>query len=307
MTIGRIPDEAVQICKDYLNFTRCERPDGTAYGTGGKCRKGFEAEKPDADKIARVSRALNSSFEDFLSEFGQSRQQIMDESAKTISQRIQSTPLEKLDKYDLQRLLSAKRLAVIVEEYQQLQQLGEKGKAATKAISSTKEFFDDMKWRLVNERMMISEGTLRAAWEGLPITGKAKDVYKNGQYGQSLAVVTEHPVPTAVMKKDLLNGGPANVKNIIERITQRNILSCTSAPEDNRLSAGGFKSSMPDEKNTFSRYDASKVKVFPLSMNSKTTAGVNPLTLRVTIQKSAKEAKENGKTFEEWAATQIDI
>jgi hypothetical protein len=42
-------------------------------------------------------------------------------------------------------------------------------------------------------------------------------------------------------------------------------------------------------------------------MNSKTTAGVNPLTLRVTIQKSAKEAKENGKTFEEWAATQIDI
>lgn len=29
-----------------FDFTRCVRPDGTAYGTGGKCRKGTEREKP---------------------------------------------------------------------------------------------------------------------------------------------------------------------------------------------------------------------------------------------------------------------
>lgn len=30
--------------KEVYDFTRCVRPDGTAYGTGGKCRKGVEGE-----------------------------------------------------------------------------------------------------------------------------------------------------------------------------------------------------------------------------------------------------------------------
>ena len=28
--------------QDFYDFTRCVRPDGSAYGTGGKCRKGNE-------------------------------------------------------------------------------------------------------------------------------------------------------------------------------------------------------------------------------------------------------------------------
>jgi hypothetical protein len=31
---------------DVVDFTRCERPDGSAYGTSGKCKKGTEAEQP---------------------------------------------------------------------------------------------------------------------------------------------------------------------------------------------------------------------------------------------------------------------
>ena len=30
---------------EFYDFTRCVRPDGTAYGTGGKCRKGSEQAK----------------------------------------------------------------------------------------------------------------------------------------------------------------------------------------------------------------------------------------------------------------------
>lgn len=38
---GRLSQDAL----DVLDFVRCERPDGTAYGTAGICRKGVEREK----------------------------------------------------------------------------------------------------------------------------------------------------------------------------------------------------------------------------------------------------------------------
>jgi hypothetical protein len=38
---------------ETLDFTRCVRPNGTAYGTGGKCRKGTEEAKPVEDKGAK--------------------------------------------------------------------------------------------------------------------------------------------------------------------------------------------------------------------------------------------------------------
>lgn len=39
---GSISTTALEFTHDYLTFTRCERPDGTFYGTRGKCRKGKE-------------------------------------------------------------------------------------------------------------------------------------------------------------------------------------------------------------------------------------------------------------------------
>jgi hypothetical protein len=44
---------------DTYDFTRCVRPDGTAYGTRGKCRKGSEA--GPAEKPAPIGRAAPKS------------------------------------------------------------------------------------------------------------------------------------------------------------------------------------------------------------------------------------------------------
>ena len=41
----------------YYDFTRCVRPDGSAYGTSGRCRKGVEGEKPKEDKPATNAAA----------------------------------------------------------------------------------------------------------------------------------------------------------------------------------------------------------------------------------------------------------
>jgi hypothetical protein len=35
--------------KDFYDFTRCVRPNGTVYGTGGKCRKGVEQKADNKD------------------------------------------------------------------------------------------------------------------------------------------------------------------------------------------------------------------------------------------------------------------
>jgi hypothetical protein len=43
---------------DFLDFARCVRPNGTAYGTGGTCRKGVEEEKT-VDLGQRASAVIN--------------------------------------------------------------------------------------------------------------------------------------------------------------------------------------------------------------------------------------------------------
>lgn len=42
--------------EDFLNFTRCVRPNGTAYGTPGQCRKGVEQKEEGADVRRRKRR-----------------------------------------------------------------------------------------------------------------------------------------------------------------------------------------------------------------------------------------------------------
>jgi hypothetical protein len=41
---------------DTYDFTRCVRPDGSAYGTGGRCVKGSQEDKKAADKPSRTPR-----------------------------------------------------------------------------------------------------------------------------------------------------------------------------------------------------------------------------------------------------------
>jgi hypothetical protein len=56
MKLGQFSDEAISAVKQLLadsiefseletmDFTRCQRPDGSFYGTGGQCRKGGEVQ-----------------------------------------------------------------------------------------------------------------------------------------------------------------------------------------------------------------------------------------------------------------------
>lgn len=43
---------------DSYDFTRCIRKDGSAYGTGGKCRKGSEEVKKEDDKKDKLTSAV---------------------------------------------------------------------------------------------------------------------------------------------------------------------------------------------------------------------------------------------------------
>lgn len=46
-----------EVCEGRFDFTRCERPDGTFYGTGGTCRLGVQADpKPQEEKKTRGAR-----------------------------------------------------------------------------------------------------------------------------------------------------------------------------------------------------------------------------------------------------------
>jgi hypothetical protein len=48
--------QAADFSEGYTyDFTRCVRPDGSAYGTGGKCRKGTEGAKEIEEKAKRAS------------------------------------------------------------------------------------------------------------------------------------------------------------------------------------------------------------------------------------------------------------
>jgi hypothetical protein len=50
------------LANQYLDFTRCVRPDGTAYGTRGKCRKGTEQAKPQKESKPRVSKTPKEAY-----------------------------------------------------------------------------------------------------------------------------------------------------------------------------------------------------------------------------------------------------
>jgi hypothetical protein len=45
--VSELQDANYSESEDSYDFTRCVRPNGTAYGTGGKCKKGAEAAKPE--------------------------------------------------------------------------------------------------------------------------------------------------------------------------------------------------------------------------------------------------------------------
>lgn len=52
---------------DYYDFTRCVRPDGSVYGTGGQCRKGTETGAKKKEEKSKTSKKMDdASFKDFM-------------------------------------------------------------------------------------------------------------------------------------------------------------------------------------------------------------------------------------------------
>jgi hypothetical protein len=52
-----VAEEVATMLGDTLDFTRCERPDGSAYGTSGKCRKGTEVSGSSAKELTPGQKA----------------------------------------------------------------------------------------------------------------------------------------------------------------------------------------------------------------------------------------------------------
>ena len=308
MTGGRISEKTIQSCKDYLDFARCERPDGTAYGTSGECRKGRKAEKDPEENRRLVREALKASPEEFNSKFYPIIEGILNGNAEDFEERASSTPRSKLSESDNVKITAARRLAIIAEDYQELK--GTNAKAAAK-LKTTKEFFDDMKWRLPNDQVLITEGTLRAIWDGKDIAKNARDIFpeeaQKVKFGQSKGSIAEHSHPTSVLKDNILNRRFKSPSEMASFIMKRNFLTWVAGPEDGRMTEAGLRSTTPDPNDIFSRYKASKIKALPIRRNngmmSLDDQGLNvPKWLN-----NAKEARERGESFEDWVTSVIEF
>lgn len=307
--LGEISPKALEACKDFLDFTRCVKPDGSAYGTSGKCRLGVEQDKEE--KINKMKKALSSSFEEFEKDFGPEFRKKISDPAEDFRSRTQAAKLNELSAEDTVKLVAAKRLAVTIESFHELEVPGvpsSKQKAAN-SLLKVKEYFDDMKWRLVNPTTFISEGTLRMAWDGHDVGNKANTLKDLSSFtgiilGQSKIAVGEHPYPTKELKSALVRrfSGKENPSDIAKFVMEKNIVSWTSFWEDDKMSKLGLKSSAPNE-DVFSRYSAAKIKTFPLAKEFDSKQGLKTRALA----ESAKASKSAGQSFEEWAASVTNL
>ena len=282
-------------------FGTCQRADGSYYGHPGKtCHKGVESEKSDGTD--KVKKLMSGSFSEYEASYGPYRDRVLKDSAKSQTDKILSKDLKGMSGDDARARTAAKRTVVSLEEMDEFKAAG-MDKLAEK-IGTKKELFDDMKWIMVNDRVLVSEGTLNEAWKGTNLSSKANDAYGSKDFGQSRAVVGEHPVPTHELKSQLFSSSDRSVKGVTTTILNNSFISLTSAKEDNRLNTGGFKSTMPDRSKPLSRYERSEVKTFVLK--ERMGKGNNASPVIKNIQKEAEGAKEKGMTKEQWIQSIID-
>lgn len=61
MSMGYSEEVAAEVAtmlEDTFDFTRCQRPDGSTYGSRGKCRKGTEVSAEEKDAIGQLSKLI---------------------------------------------------------------------------------------------------------------------------------------------------------------------------------------------------------------------------------------------------------
>lgn len=291
-----------------LEYTDCKRKDGTIYSIseGKKCRKGEETVRPDPEKVARVKHALECSFEEFLNTYGKTRERKFEASANEAAEKFLSIRgAEDIDNKDA--FMHWKAVDELISLTPKISALGNaKGEDAANRLIGTHRVFGTLKWGLLNPQNGITPGTLRLVWAGMKPTAKPEDAFPGmkKKFGTYRVVVEEHVVPTAMMPTLMMRGiikGEKD-KDLLQSFLKRNIMSLTSAPEANKLDDKGYGKVLPEVNNVFSRYDNSKIKLLP----STITDGYDSRAVSA-LGKSATEAKKAGWTFDEWAASVIDI
>jgi hypothetical protein len=302
MTGGRISNEIIQSCKDFLDFTRCERPDGSAYGTGGKCRKGVEA-----DKVETLTKILGMPADQYAAEYYPKLQKMLEDEANEFLARINDLPPEKRSAEDAVRMTAAKRLNIVLEDIREYS-----GNAkVVAALKGTKEMFDDMKWRITPKRVFISEETLRLAWQGVNPSAKARDLFPDmdTKFGQSKVSIGEHAFPTSILKTQLISKQFNKPQDLAAFVLKRNFITWVGAPENSIMDGMGYKQRTPDQNNVFARYAVSGIKAYPVTNDPKihSIIGGKAGLQGPRLTKMASEAKAQGQSFEEWAATIIDL
>jgi hypothetical protein len=92
---------------DAYDFARCVRPDGTSYGTGGKCRKGTEqAKKEEAPKPKKAPKVIKEDPKGAYASLMKKQQELvqkgdivgamkLNDKIKAATQKIQSSPEQK--------------------------------------------------------------------------------------------------------------------------------------------------------------------------------------------------------------------
>ncbi len=161
------------------------------------CRIGLSK----ASTVEEVGAALmGSSFDEYQKEYSSFRDGELDKSCKQISDRCfgkdtdsYPSPAErtKLDTRDQVRLLASKRALTLMEEVKEYDSLGTQAgaDAGTKMLAS-KEFFDDVKWNMQPEALLVTPGTLEMAWDGVALNKNYAAQFpndKSAKFGQSRA------------------------------------------------------------------------------------------------------------------------
>lgn len=281
-------------------FKTCAKSDGSLYGTSdaNQCRIGTETTKPKDEKAEKVKKILGASFKEYEATYGEARENIMSASAEAQTARILSDDYANKSVKDVRCEAAAESTVTVLNKMDQVRAVNPD---LADKIGTNGNLFTAMKWDMVNDRALVTEGTLDEAWKGTDLNAKARDAFGTDSFGQSRTIVTEHPIPTHALKEKLYGDTSIRSREAVTReVINNSRFSYTTAKEDNRLNTGGFKSSMPDASRPMSRYERSEVKTFVLTEKASKGSVLNNLS------KGAAKAQEKGMTKEQWIASIID-
>lgn len=234
----------------------------------------------------------------YIAEYGETRMELVQNAAAMLAK-------------DLQRIHDEMPIGELKRDYQRhhiAEAFFNQVKSAKRWVNNTtafaaysiKELVDAPKWNLINPQYFATIGGLRVIWDQNQ-KAKAHAVFEGGLKvwsSQPKALCFEHVYPTSKMIERTYSKSFRTLKQLVYYVTQRSILSYTSAEEDKKL----HKNEMTDTGNFFCRYDDIGLITYPLKAE---WSQYNRNAAPDKLAKDAKKAKANGIKFEEWAESVI--